>query len=144
MDRIEGSYNRQRSGHPYRNNNFRNGGGPARINFFRAEYNSHWNGRNRPYWMRRNVSNGYYQPRNNGNRNRRNRGRDSNRRRLDRQSDSGTKSDASNSSPAQSQQRTENRTRRQTNRPVTQPGWRQTIVRRRKTGRTTRPVMTGG
>ena len=67
VDRNEGSYNRQRSGHPYRNNNFRNGGVPARINFFLAEYNnSNWNGRSRPYWLSRNVSNGYYRPRNNG------------------------------------------------------------------------------
>ena len=113
VERNEGQYNKPRSGHPYRNNNFRNGGGPARINFFRAEYNnSNWNGRSRPYWMRRNVSHGYYRPRNNGNRNRGNRGRGSNWRRPDRGNGSGNQSDASNSPPAQSQRRNDDRNRR--------------------------------
>ena len=115
VERNDGSYNRQRNGHPYRRDNFRNGGGPARVNFFRAEYNnSHWNGRSRPYWMRQNVSNGYYRPRNNrgGNGGRWNRGRGSNRRRSNQQDGNGNQSDTSNSPPTQSQQRSENQNRR--------------------------------
>ena len=89
-------YNRQNNERHFLRNGHNNGGGPARIKFFLADYgNSNCSGRNKPYWMRINVSNGYYRPRNNNNHNssNRSRGRGSNRR-----DDNDAQSDSSNDS----------------------------------------------
>ena len=65
----------------YQNNN-RNGNQMNRapsVNFFRSNGAYHQNDRQRPYWIQRNVSDGYYRPRNRRNRPRGNRRNDEGR-----------------------------------------------------------------
>ena len=51
-----GQYRGRQNGGPYSNR-------PPRINYFQARPENFQSGRQRPYWIRRNVSNGYYRPR---------------------------------------------------------------------------------
>ena len=51
-----GQYRGRQNGGPYSNR-------PPRVNYFQARPENFQSGRQRPYWIRRNVSNGYYRPR---------------------------------------------------------------------------------